>query len=124
MKRRVVALVLLLCVWKTVKAQERALPTPEAPKAQAGIIVGTVIDVNNDTVPGASVVLEGPAITIPRTVVSNSNGFFEFNNLEPGTPYHVAISVKGFAPWTSAEIILKPGQYMILTETRLRIAQA
>ncbi|MGB8114031.1 MAG: hypothetical protein WCF22_09660 [Candidatus Sulfotelmatobacter sp.] len=32
---------------------------PEAPKAQTGIIVGTVTNVNGDTVPHAAVMLEG-----------------------------------------------------------------
>jgi len=97
---------------------------PDAPKPQPGIIVGTVVDVNDDTVPGATVVLEGPALRDPRTVVSNDNGFFELKDLEPGTTYHVTISAKGFANWTSPAVILKPGQYAILTGTRLQIAQA
>jgi hypothetical protein len=36
-----------------------------------------VTDVNDDTVPGATVVLEGPVQTDPRTVVTNGNRFFE-----------------------------------------------
>jgi hypothetical protein len=124
MKWRVVVILLLLCGWKALKAQEHATLSPETPEPQTGIIVGTVIDVNNDAVPGATVVLEGPALNSPRTVVSNSNGFFEFSGLDAETPYRVAISANGFATWTSPEITLKPGQYLILTETRLRIAQA
>jgi hypothetical protein len=56
--------------------------------------------------------------------VSNDNGFFEFNDLEPGAPYHVDISAQGFASWTSANVTLQPGQYVILEVTKLRIAQA
>jgi hypothetical protein len=124
MKWRVVALLVLLCAWKALNAQQNGPVSTETPKPQSGIIVGTVIDVNNDTVPGATVILESPALQSPRTVVANSNGFFEFSNLDPETPYHVAIRATGFATWNSPEITLKPGQYMILTETRLRIAQA
>ena len=109
---------------RTSKAQEQLMLLPDAPKPQPGIIVGTVVDVNDDTVPGATVVLEGPALRDPRTVVSNDNGFFELKDLEPGTTYHVTISAKGFANWTSPAVILKPGQYAILTGTRLQIAQA
>jgi hypothetical protein len=54
------------------------IPLPDVPKPQTGIIVGTVTDVNDDTVPGATVVLEGPVQTDPRTVVTNGNRFFEF----------------------------------------------
>jgi hypothetical protein len=96
----------------------------DAPEAQKGNIIGTVTDVNNDTVPGATVVLDAPGLRDSRTVEANDNGFFQFKDLEPGTPYHVAISAKGFANWTSPEIILKPGQYLILTDSKLRIAEA
>jgi hypothetical protein len=104
---------------RTSKAQE----LPDAPKPQAGIIVGTVVDVNNNTVPGAAVVLQGPVAKSPRTAVSNDNGFFEFSDLDPET-YHVSISAQGFASWTSPDVTLQPGQYVILTVNKLRIAQA
>ena len=129
MKRRVFvvfAFALVLCLGgsRTSKAQEQPTALPDAPSAQPGIIVGTVIDVNNDAVPGATVVLEGPLLKSPRTVVSNNNGFFEFNELEPATPYHVTISAEGFANWTSPDVTLQPGQYVILPVNKLRIAQA
>jgi Carboxypeptidase regulatory-like domain len=124
MKWRVFALLLCLCGSKGSKAQERPTLLPDAPRPQPGIIVGTVVDVNNDPVPGASVTLQSPVLTDPRAVVSNDNGFFEFKDLEPGSPYHVIISAEGFAGWTSDEVILKPGQYVILTVSKLRIATA
>jgi hypothetical protein len=86
--------------------------------------VGTVTDVNDDTVPGATVVFEGPVQTDPRTVVTNGNGFFEFKDVEPVTTYHVTVSAQGFANWTSPAVILKPGQYAILTGSKLHIAEA
>jgi len=118
------ALVFCLCGSTTSKAQEQPTLLPDAPKPQTGIIVGTVTDVNNDTVPGATVVLEGAAIKGPRTVVSNDNGFFEFNDVEPGTDYRVTVRAEGFANWTSPTVVLKPGQYEILTGSKLRIAEA
>jgi hypothetical protein len=95
-----------------------------APKPEAGHITGTVTDVNDDPVPSATVVLEGSALGDLRAVVSNDNGFFEFNDLEAGTPYHVTISAQGFANWTSPAVILKPGETIILTGSKLQIAQA
>jgi hypothetical protein len=80
--------------------------------------------VNNDPVPGASVTLESRVLSDRRRAASNDNGFFEFKDLEPGSPYHVIISAEGFASWTSDEVILKPGEYEILTVSRLRIAPA
>jgi hypothetical protein len=96
----------------------------DRPKPEAGHITGTVTDVNNDPVPGATVVLEGSDLSGPRTVVSNDNGFFEFNDLESGSPYQVAISAQGFANWASPTIILKPGETLILTGSKLQIAEA
>src|SRR5437763_7162875 len=84
-----------------------------SPKPEKGSITDTVIDPNNDIVSGATVVLVGP-MTDPRTMVSDNNGFFAFNDLDPGT-YAVSISAKGFAKWTSPAIIVQPGQYIILT---------
>jgi hypothetical protein len=97
---------------------------PDVPNAQTGIIVGTVTDVNDDTIAGATVVLEGPVQTDPRTIVTNGNGFFEFKDVEPGTTYYVTVSAQGFANWTSAAVVLKPGQYAIVTGSKLRIAEA
>ena len=95
-----------------------------APKPEAGHITGTVTDVNDDPVPAATVVLEGSALGDLRAVVSNDNGFFEFNDLEAGIAYHVTISAPGFANWTSPTVTLKPGETLILTGSKLQIAQA
>jgi hypothetical protein len=119
-------LVFLLCLCGSVtsKAQQQPILLPDVPRAQTGIIVGTVTDVNADTIAGATVVLQGPVQTDPRTVVTNGNGFFEFKDVEPGTTYYVTVSAQGFANWTSAAVVLKPGQYAILTGSKLRIAEA
>src|SRR5471032_588440 len=66
----------------------------DATDLQKGNIIGTVTDVNNDTVPGATVVLEGPVLRDHRTVVANNNGFFKLENLASGTTYHVSISAR------------------------------
>jgi hypothetical protein len=117
------ALMLCLCGSKTSKAQEQPAALPDAPRPQPGIIVGTVIDVNGSAVPGATVVLADPNLKSPRTIVTNNNGFFEFNDVEPGVPYHVNIGAQGFASWTSPDVTLAPGQYVILPVNKLRIAK-
>jgi Carboxypeptidase regulatory-like domain len=125
MRWRVFVFALVICLGgsRTSKAQEQLTALPNAPKPQPGIIVGTVTDVNNDGVPGATVALVGSALKDPRTVVSNDNGSFQFNDVEPGT-YQVIVSAQGFANWTSPAIMLKPGQYAILPVSKLRIAEA
>ena len=131
MERYVFTLVLCLCGLGTFTAQEQpVLPggpaghQAAAPKPTTEVIVGTVTDVNDNTVPGATVVLEGPMPTDRRTVVTKDNGFFEFQDLQPGTRYRVTVSAKGFANWTSPALILKPSQYLDLRDCKLQIAQA
>jgi hypothetical protein len=85
--------------------------------------LSALVDVNNDAVPGATVVLQGPALSPPRTILSNQNGFFQFTDVDPGT-YQVTVSAQGFANWASPAIILQPGQYAILTGSKLHIAEA
>ena len=91
------------------------------PEAQMGAIFGSVTDVNGDAVPVATVVLEGASLNDHRSVVTSETGFFQLKNLDPGTPYHVAVTASGFTEWTSREIILDPGQFLDLTDIHLQI---
>ena len=129
--RRTRVLVELLPIWLltlVAVALLRAVPVfaqnVGAPGAQGGKIVGTVTDVNDNTVPGASVLLQGPSPSDRRTVVTSDNGAFQFQDVKPGTPYHITVSAKGFADWTSPVVTLIPGEYKILTGSKLRIAEA
>jgi hypothetical protein len=88
---------------------------------QLGKIVGTVVDINNDTVSGATVVLEGPVPGDRCSVVTNDNGYYELPDIRPRTPYLVVISAEGFADWKSPVILLEPGQYKILADSKLQI---
>ena len=98
-------------------AQDVTAPTP-----QAGHIIGTVTDVNGDTLSGATVALQGSSLKDPRKILSDDNGFFEFTQVDPGT-YHVTISAPNFADSSSPDFVLNPGQYLILTESKLHIAE-
>jgi Carboxypeptidase regulatory-like domain len=104
-------------------AQEQLTLLPNAASPEPGIIAGTVIDVNDDAIPGATVVLQGAALKSPRTLASDDRGFFEFQGVEPET-YRVKISAQGFADWISPDLALKPGQYIIVSVPRLQIATA
>jgi hypothetical protein len=83
-----------------------------------------VTDVNDATIPGATVALQGPSNADPPRVVTREDGIFQLEHLSPGVPYHVTVHAKGFADWTSPEVVLTPGQYMDLTGIRLRAAEA
>jgi Carboxypeptidase regulatory-like domain len=100
-----------------------AAQDPTAPQPGTGHITGTVTDVNNDVLSGATVVLQGSALKEPLKVLSNDNGLFEFNQLDPGT-YRVVITAKEFADWTSPDLILAPGQFLIVADGKLHIAEA
>jgi Carboxypeptidase regulatory-like domain len=113
----------LLILAAIVMAVPLAAQDSNAPKPEPGHITGTVTDVNDDVLSGATVVLEGAALKQPRTVVSNDNESFEFNDLEPGT-YTVSISAKGFADWKSPPVMVNSGQYVILSGSKLKIAEA
>jgi hypothetical protein len=91
--------------------------------SQLATVVGTVTDVNGNAVGGASIVLQGVAPGDRRTVAASDNGFFEIPAVKPGVPYHVTVSAKGFAEWTSAPLILTPGQYEIVPGIKLQIQE-
>ena len=93
-----------------------------SPDPQAGTITGTVMDVNGDAVPGATIVLEGPSVSDHPTVVANDSGYFQLKNLNPGVTYHIVVTANGFADWTSPDIILQPGQVQDLPAVNLEIA--
>jgi hypothetical protein len=122
MKWRIFTLLIALCGTNITRAQD-GIASSQPPNTQPGMIVGTVIDINGDTVPQASVVLESAGGST-ETVVSNNNGFFEFKDLQPGIAYIVSIHAEGFARWASPSITLQPGQYFILTGIKLNIEQA
>ncbi len=104
--------------------QPRQPNQPQSPLPPLrGSIVSTVTDVNDDPVLDATVVLQGPIASDRRTVATNDNGFFEIRDVEPGIPYHVAISATGFADWASPVFSLDPGQYKILDVSKLRIEE-
>jgi hypothetical protein len=111
------AFVVFICAATMTNAQQVSAPSP-----QPAAIVGTALDTNGDVVPGASVALEGPAPGEIRRSITQNNGFFKIADVKPGLPCHLMVSAKGFASWTSGEIILRPGQSFILTGITLRIA--
>jgi hypothetical protein len=84
------------------------------PQAQPATIEGTVTDLANNILAGATVVLQGPTPSDGRTLITDDKGFFQFKGLKPRVPYRVVVSAKGFTIWTSPVVNLSPGQYKIL----------
>lgn len=118
MRKRRVGLLILAAITITAFAVAQESGPPKAD----GHIIGTVIDANGDSLPGATVSLSGTALKDPRKIVSDDNGFFEFKQLDAGT-YHVTITAPDFADWNSPDVVLNPGQYLILSNTKLHISE-
>ena len=76
------------------------------PDTNGGTISGTVVDVNDGVVPGATVVLKCQNPCEGESTIAGDTGAFEFTNLSLGTPYEVAVSASGFKDWSSAPIVL------------------
>lgn len=91
-------------------------------QAQSARIMGTVTDVNGDPVAGATVVAVGPDATDRRSMPAGENGYFEIDGLKPGAAYHLTVSCRGFADWTSSVILLAPGEFKLMGGIQLHIA--
>src|SRR5208283_3989995 len=91
----------------------------EAANAKTGSVLGTVVDINDDPVSDAAVVLQGPAGN-RLAAVTKEDGSFAFPNVTPGIVYQVAVTAGGFADWSSS-ITVEPGQDKTLTDIKLRI---
>ena len=71
-----------------------------APAAWAATISGRVIvDYDGSAVPGATVVLSGPALQGVRTTTTDGQGRYWFAGLPAGSDYRLAAELSGFSPW-------------------------
>ena len=88
----------------------------------SGSISGTVTDMNDAIVPGATVTLLDSLTGEKRTTVSGDNGSYTFIDLRPGDTYQIATSAAGFVTWTSPTFTVDPGQVHFLAGSKLRLA--
>jgi hypothetical protein len=91
----------------------------EAANTEAATILGTVVDATSDPIPGATVVLQGPAGD-HLTGVTKDDGSFAMHDVTPGIAYQIAVTADGFADWSSS-VTVEPGQEQSLGEIKLRI---
>jgi len=91
----------------------------EAANTRTGSIRGTVVDSSDDPIPGATIVLQGPAGD-RLTAVTKDDGSFAFDEAPAGVAYQIAVTAEGFADWSSS-ISVEPGQGKTLPEVKLRI---
>ncbi|HTZ60875.1 MAG TPA: carboxypeptidase-like regulatory domain-containing protein [Acidobacteriaceae bacterium] len=93
-----------------------------APVPQRASIQGTVTDVQDAAVPGATVTVTSSVSNAERTVTSNETGWFDVQNLDPGVTYEVTIRANGFAEWASPPVVAKPGEAIELDDIKLKIS--
>lgn len=93
-----------------------------ASMAQPAQVIGTVVDLQGDAIPGAKVVLTHPGSPYRSTLSSDANGFFKIDDVEPGVSSQIVVSAIGFDDWTSPALVLKPGQVMSLGGISLKLA--
>ena len=104
--------------------KDNAKQSPSASESTTANIGGTVTDTNGDTVAGVTVVLEAVRSKERRTTVANERGSFQFDNLKPGTSYRITIEVQDFDAWNSPPIVLSPGQYLFLSDIKLKVSNS
>jgi len=100
-----------------------ATPNPPAEALQPGIVMGTVADINNSPVPGATVLIQGDGPDNARSVSTNESGFFEIRDVQAGRSYEVVVHSAGFSDWESPTFTLEPGQSKIVDVGSLQIKE-
>lgn len=94
------------------------------PESTQGSISGTVLDVNDTIVPGATVALRCQSPCKQESTVAGDTGAFAFSNLNLGTPYEIAVSASGFKEWTSAPIVLTPDRSVFfVTNVKMKMTE-
>jgi Carboxypeptidase regulatory-like domain len=98
-----------------------------APEPQTASILGVVTDTDDRAIPGATVTVRAidPASDSRPNAQpigqTTGDGSFVLSSVRPAVSYHVVVSAAGFADWTSATIVLSPGQQLNLAEIRLAV---
>ena len=83
-------------------------------------VSGTIIDANGAVVPGATVSIANSQNNFAISVSSNSEGVYQFDNLQPGT-YSLKIETPGFRTLDVASVILASSADISL-DHRLEVA--
>jgi len=92
----------------------------EPANTKTGGILGTVVDVNNDPVSDATVVLLAPGGET-HTAVTKDDGAFAFEDVRPGISYQITVTAEGLSEWKSS-ITIEPGQNKTISDLKLRPA--
>lgn len=78
-------------------------------QVQSGRIVGTVLDPNHASIPGAKVAVTNAATSESTTVITNEDGSFVVTPLDPGI-YNVTVTASGFQTSVVTNVEVLVGQ--------------
>lgn len=96
--------------------------TAATANTETGSIVGKVVDMRDDPIPAATIVLEGPAGE-RLTDTTKDDGSFALRGVKPGIAWQIAVTAQGYGDWSSS-VTLETAQEMTLADIKLRILAA
>jgi hypothetical protein len=112
-------LLLLIVIGAVAVAAPLSAQSFTAAGTKTGTILGTVVDTTDDPIPGANVILQGPAGD-RLTTVTKDDGGFAFDQAPAGVAYQITVTAEGFADWNSS-ITVEPRENKTVPEIKLRI---
>jgi hypothetical protein len=112
-------ILVLIVLSGMIPAGSASAQSTVAANTNSGTVLGQVLDVSEDPVANASVVLQRPDGD-HATVVTMDDGSFAFHDLTPGVAYQLTITAQGYGGWSSS-VTVEPGQEKTLTDIKLRI---
>ena len=101
-------LLLLIVIGAVAVAVPMSAQSFTAASTKTGTILGTVVDTTDDPIPGANVILQGPAGD-RLTAITKDDGGFAFDQAPAGVAYQITVTAEGFADWNSS-ITVEPGR--------------
>jgi Carboxypeptidase regulatory-like domain len=112
-------MLLVITLSEAILAVNVSAQSAEAANAKTGSILGKVVDPSDDPIPGANVLLQGPAGE-RLTAFTKEDGGFSLEQAQAGVTHQITVTAEGFANWNSS-ITVEPGENKTLPEIKLRI---
>lgn len=87
-------------------------------QGDSAALTGTILDPQGAVVPGARIKLINQGTQLEQEAVSNDEGIYRFNALEPGS-YALKVDAPGFAAFEMKDIVLQSGDEALINATLL-----
>ncbi|OLE83743.1 MAG: hypothetical protein AUF76_05590 [Acidobacteria bacterium 13_1_20CM_2_65_9] len=98
-----------------------AAAVPTGAQTTLGTIRGTIVDQQQNIVPGASVVVTDESTNVAREARTDEQGLFEIPNLRPGT-YTVTAALSGFKKVARSGVVLRAAS-IVRTDLTLELGE-